>query len=63
MNFFPMTNRPTLASAADQAYSPDGSRLAYVPMRRAFSAWKHYRGGDTTPIWLAFGINRDTSPQ
>ncbi len=35
------------------AYSPDGSRLAYVPMRRAFVAWKHYRGGDTTPIWLA----------
>jgi tricorn protease len=21
--------------------------------RRAFGAWKHYRGGDTTPIWLA----------
>ncbi len=35
------------------AYSPDGTRLAYVPMRRAFSVWKHYRGGDTTPIWLA----------
>jgi tricorn protease len=37
----------------EAAYSPDASRLAYVPMRRAFSAWKHYRGGDTTPIWLA----------
>ncbi|HYL78913.1 MAG TPA: PDZ domain-containing protein, partial [Bryobacteraceae bacterium] len=35
------------------AYSPDGTRLAYVPMRRAFTAWKHYRGGDTNPIWLA----------
>ncbi len=37
----------------EAAYSPDGSRLAYVPMRRAFTAWKQYRGGDTTPIWLA----------
>jgi tricorn protease len=37
----------------EAAYAPDGARLAYVPMRRAFSAWKHYRGGDTTPIWLA----------
>ena len=35
------------------AYSPDGSHLAYVPMRRAFTVWKRYRGGDTTPIWLA----------
>ena len=37
----------------EAAYSPDGSRLAYVPMRRAFNVWKRYRGGDTTPIWLA----------
>jgi tricorn protease len=37
----------------EAAYSPDGTRLAYVPMRRAFTTWKQYRGGDTTPIWLA----------
>src|SRR5262245_24885734 len=37
----------------EAAYSPDGGRLAYVPMRRAFNVWKRYRGGDTTPIWLA----------
>jgi tricorn protease len=37
----------------EAAYSPDGTRLAYVPMRRAFTVWKHYRGGDTTPIWIA----------
>src|SRR5437879_3732617 len=37
----------------EAAYSPDGTRLAYVPMRRAFNVWKRYRGGDTTPIWLA----------
>ena len=35
------------------SYAADGRRLAYVPMRRAFNVWKRYRGGDTTPIWLA----------
>ncbi len=37
----------------EASYSPDGSRLAYVPVSRAFYAWKRYRGGRTTPIWLA----------
>ncbi len=37
----------------EATYSPDGRRLAYVPMRRAFNVWKRYRGGDTTPIWIA----------
>lgn len=35
------------------SYSADGKRLAYVPLPRAFQAWKRYRGGRTTPIWLA----------
>ncbi|MGH9672613.1 MAG: protease, partial [Bryobacteraceae bacterium] len=35
------------------SYSADGARLAYVPLGRAFTAWKRYRGGRTTPIWLA----------
>ena len=35
------------------AFSPDGDRLAYVPLSRAFSAWKRYRGGQATPIWIA----------
>src|SRR5581483_5889164 len=35
------------------SYSPDASHLAYVPIPRAFNAWKRYRGGMTTPIWLA----------
>jgi len=35
------------------AYSLDGSQLAYVPIGRAFNAWKRYRGGKTTPIWIA----------
>jgi tricorn protease len=37
----------------EATYSPDGSRLAYVPMRRAFNVWKRYRGGETTPVWIA----------
>ena len=35
------------------AFSPDGARIAYVPLQRAFTMWKRYRGGRTTPIWLA----------
>ena len=35
------------------SFSPDGQRIAYVPVPRAFSVWKRYRGGQTTPIWLA----------
>ncbi|HMG35478.1 MAG TPA: PDZ domain-containing protein [Blastocatellia bacterium] len=35
------------------AFSPDGSHLAYVPLPHGFNAWKHYRGGMTTPIWIS----------
>src|SRR5262249_53464155 len=33
--------------------SPDGKQIAYVPHRLAFRIWKRYRGGTTTPIWIA----------
>src|SRR5580704_5033416 len=33
--------------------SPDGSHLAYVPHGKWQPAWKRYRGGQTTPIWIA----------
>jgi tricorn protease len=42
-----------LPMAAEGAYSPDGARLAYVPHFRAFAQWKRYRGGRTTPVWIA----------
>ena len=35
------------------SFSANGSRIAYVPMQRGFAAWKRYRGGMTTPIWIA----------
>ena len=52
----------------EAAFSPGGDRLAYVPLSRAFTAWKRYRGGQATPIWIASLANsqvekipRDTS--
>jgi tricorn protease len=42
-----------LPIAADGSFSPDGSRIAYVPLDRAFNMWKRYRGGRTSPIWIA----------
>jgi tricorn protease len=43
------------------AFSPDGSHIAYVPFSNrgysgaanAYIAWKHYRGGKASPIWIA----------
>ncbi len=42
-----------LPSGADACYSPDGKRLAYVPHPQWQAAWKKYRGGQTTPVWIA----------
>ena len=42
-----------LPRAAEGSFSPDGSRLAYVPIEQWQRAWKRYRGGQTRPIWIA----------
>jgi tricorn protease len=42
-----------LPSGQEAAYSPDGSRLAYVPFLQWQPAWKGYRGGQTKPVWIA----------
>src|SRR5262249_54013784 len=34
------------------AFSPDGARLAYEPLLRAFTQWKKYRGGRTSKVTL-----------
>ena len=41
-----------LPSAVEGSVSPDGQTIAYVPVLQWEAAWKHYRGGQTTPIWL-----------
>ncbi len=42
-----------LPMAEEGSYSPNGASLAYVPLQRAFGVWKRYRGGQTTPVWIA----------
>lgn len=38
--------------AEEGSYSPDGSRFAYVPNLQWQTAWKRYRGGQTTPVYI-----------
>ncbi|HXQ81158.1 MAG TPA: PDZ domain-containing protein [Opitutaceae bacterium] len=42
-----------LPSGTQASYAPDGRRLAYVPFYQVEPDWKMYRGGQTTPIWVA----------
>lgn len=42
-----------LDRAVEGSYSPDGAHIAYVPTDQWQRAWKRYRGGQTTPIWIA----------
>lgn len=42
-----------LSMAENGSYSPDGSQLAYSPVFQWQPDWQHYRGGQTTPIWIA----------
>jgi len=41
-----------LPSAESGSFSSDGHTLAYVPVMQWQDAWKNYRGGQTTPVWL-----------
>ena len=49
---FPMAGGPA-------SFSPDGSKIAYMPLAPAFLQWKKYRGGRTTKIWI--GNMRDSA--
>ncbi|MBU6421805.1 MAG: PD40 domain-containing protein [Gammaproteobacteria bacterium] len=42
-----------LSMAEDGSYSPDALHLAYSPIFQWEPDWKGYRGGQTTPIWIA----------
>ncbi|MFW6129235.1 MAG: S41 family peptidase [Candidatus Aminicenantaceae bacterium] len=48
-----MPKKLPLHMGFEGSFSPDGTHIAYVPLRRAFYAWKRYRGGLTTPLWIA----------
>ncbi len=37
----------------EASFSPDSAHIAYVPHPQWQAAWKRYRGGQTTPIWIA----------
>jgi tricorn protease len=34
-------------------FSPDGKYIAYEPLSQWQGDWKHYKGGQTQPIWIA----------
>jgi tricorn protease len=42
----------SLPAGVQASFSPDGARLAVVPTLQWQKAWKRYRGGQTTPVWL-----------
>src|SRR5262249_32621529 len=48
----PETEAP-LPMVNEACFSPDGSRLAYVPLERKNFYFKRYRGGRATPICIA----------
>lgn len=39
-------------SGSGGSYSPDGTKIAYQPGIQWQEAWKRYRGGQTSPIWI-----------
>jgi tricorn protease len=41
-----------IPNAWSAAYSPDGTRMAYVPIPPRYQQWKNYRGGTTSNIWV-----------
>ncbi len=46
------TELPFPMAGGGASFSPDGSRIAYMPLAGAFAQWKLYRGGRTTKIWI-----------
>jgi tricorn protease len=41
-----------LPTGVSGSFSADGARLAYVPTMQWQRAWKRYKGGQTTPVWI-----------
>ena len=51
-----------LPAGGEASYSPDGSRLAYVPGRQFEEHWKRYRGGQMNKIWIANLADSSVTP-
>ena len=34
------------------SYSPDGQKIAYIPIAERFNQWKNYRGGTCSRVWV-----------
>src|SRR5277367_2639609 len=51
-----------LPIGAEGAYSPDAKEIAYVALDHAFEIWKRYRGGRTSPIWIARLADSSVTP-
>jgi tricorn protease len=34
------------------SYSPDGKKIAYIPIAERFQEWKNYRGGTCSRVWI-----------
>jgi tricorn protease len=52
--------RLQIPTAFQATFSPDGQRIAFNPMSRAFDQWKRYRGGRVSQIWLYTTATRAT---
>ena len=46
------TELPFPMAGGGASFSPDGTKIAYMPLAPAFQQWKKYRGGRTTKIWI-----------
>ncbi|MFN2500485.1 MAG: PDZ domain-containing protein [Pyrinomonadaceae bacterium] len=53
------TELPFPMAGGGASFSPDGTRIAYMPLAPSFQQWKKYRGGRTTKIWI--GALNDSS--
>jgi tricorn protease len=48
----PVASLP-LPMGTEAVFSPDGAQVAYVPLERKIDHFRRYRGGRTTPLWIA----------
>jgi len=48
--------------AAAGSLSPDGSQIAYMPLLRADTIWKRYRGGRASYIWIGNMADSSVAP-